>query len=136
MSYRNVDRPDYDRQALHNQDRLRLRRAAVFNMAGARALDAEDLLGAAAGGDQTARGNVVKRRLVMRALLTLGIEAGEIATAWHLTDDEVYADLRAPLLDESGVAQAIEQELAKLYPDVAAGVSLADRLGRPSSAQP
>lgn len=81
------------------------------------ALDEEDLFYRANVDDVSAHGRVVQRRLILDSLANVsgGIEA--VARAWHTTTADLEELRRMRLLDASGIAEQIEQEVIKQHPE-------------------
>jgi len=99
--------------------RQELRTAALAEHPGVICLDGEHLLQRANAGEVNSKGNVVRRALVVRALLAARYTVPEIAAAWNTTVTAVTEDAERPLLDTTGLADAIEKQLTSEYPDVA-----------------
>lgn len=67
--------------------------------------------------DQTAQGHAVKQRLILLGLSQVDVSPAAVATAWRLDEAALAAVASIPLLDRSGRADAIEQQVLDELPD-------------------
>jgi hypothetical protein len=107
---------------LHARQRLRgiLRRSASlegFTTGAFLALDQQELVSRADPDDQSAQGYAVKQRLILLGLSQADVAPAVIATAWHLDEAVLDAVRSVPLLDRSGRARAIEQQVLDQLPE-------------------
>jgi hypothetical protein len=106
---------------LHARQRLRgiLRRTASLegSSRGAfLALDEKELVKRADLADQSAQGDAVKRHLILLGLSQLNLSIAAIASAWDLDVATVAAWKSVPLVDPSGRASEIEQQVLDELP--------------------
>ncbi len=80
------------------------------------ALDEEELVKRADLADQSAQGDAVKRHLILLGLSQLNLSIAAIATAWQLDVATVAAWRSVPLVDRSGRANEIEQQVLDELP--------------------
>jgi hypothetical protein len=109
-------------ELLHARQRLReiLRRSASlegFTTGAFLALDRQELIMRADPGDQSAQGHAVKQRLILLGLSQVGVPPAAVGTAWRLDEAALGAVASIPLLDRSGRADAIEQQVLDELPD-------------------
>lgn len=93
--------------------RAELRRGAAIAQHHAYALDAEELLDLVANSGDSARGNVVRRALLLSALAARNFTVEQLAEAYKTTPEQITAWRNFPLLDDTGLAAAIDVEVAK-----------------------
>lgn len=108
-------------ELLHARQRLRsiLRRNASlegFTTGAFLALDEQELAIHADARDQSAQGIAVKQRLVLLGLDPVNLSAAPIASAWRLDVATITGWNAVPLLDRSGRARQIEQEVLDELP--------------------
>ena len=109
-------------ELLHARQRLRriLRRSASlegFTTGAFLALDEQELVARADPDDHSAQGYAVKQRLILLALGHVEIPPAAIATAWHLDHLALASAKAIPLLDGSGRAREIEQQVLDELPE-------------------
>jgi hypothetical protein len=109
-------------ELLHARQRLReiLRRSASlegFTTGAFLALDHQELVMRADPGDQSTQGHAVKQRLILLGLSQMHVAPATVATAWHLDEAALAAVASIPLLDRSGRADAIEQQVLDELPE-------------------
>jgi len=108
-------------ELLHARQRLRsiLRRNASlegFTTGAFLALDERELVRHADARDQSAQGIAVKQRLVLLGLGQVNLSAASIASAWRLDAATIAGWNAVPLLDRSGRAREIEQQVLDELP--------------------
>jgi hypothetical protein len=101
----------YELSKARQELRRELRRAAQADLPVGLALDKAALLELITGGSESARGNVLTRALILRALRGMGYEPAHLAEVYHLTPAEVERQSTRSLLAEGNRAGAIELEV-------------------------
>jgi len=97
--------------------RAEKRRAAVHGLQQALALDLEDLATRLDEGAMAHYSAVIRRRLVLRGLMTLGLESAAVAAAVGLDQLEFERQARAPILSNASLALAVEAEVLEALPE-------------------
>jgi hypothetical protein len=108
-------------ELLHARQRLRsiLRRTASlegFSTGAFLALDEQELVKRADLADQSAQGDAVKRHLILLGLSQMNLSLAAIAAAWHLDVATIAAWTSVPVVDRSGRAGEIEQQVLDELP--------------------
>jgi hypothetical protein len=107
----------YELTRARNVLRAELRRAAAADLvATGVALDQEELIPLVASGTNS-RANVLRRRILIRGLVAHGLSQGDVAPAFGMTAAEAVAATGAPLLDATGIADAIEKRVLDELPE-------------------
>lgn len=83
------------------------------------ALDQVELLQRADLGDGGARGNAVKRRLILMGLASASVASATAAAAWAIQPAMLDELTRVPLLDRAGLAGAIDMQVLEELPETA-----------------
>lgn len=110
----------YELQQARQLRRTELRRAASgvgFGSSNFLVLDAHELCQRADLGDVGAQGNAVKRWLVLDALARQNVPDAQIAAAWNVSEALLASWKQGPLLDRTGIAAAIDQQVLDELPE-------------------
>lgn len=109
----------YELTKARKELRLERRRAAVEQLPGAVALDLEDLALRLDEGVQAHYSAVIRRRLLLRGLTTLGLESAALAAALGMTGPDLERETKAALLADPAIGAAIDLDVVQQLPETA-----------------
>ena len=110
----------FELQKARQERRAELRRTASgrgFVTGRFLALDEDELRQRADLADVGAHGNAVKRTLIVAQLRTVRGGEAAIAAAWGITTAELARLTSTPLLDTTGIAEAIDAQVLEELPE-------------------